>query len=339
MARQLIKAVELAGHEVELVSRLKCRVGSPEMLHDLRSMAMGEVERIAGNWAAGDVPDVLVTYHVYYKSPDLVGVELAARFNIPYVTIEASYAGKRDRDEWSAVQAVSSAAIRQAALNICFTERDAQGVGQLVNPARLAILPPFVDFSGLARERESADVGGPVELIAVAMMLKGNKLESFRLLADGLRLLKSSNWRLTIVGDGPMRGEVEVMFDGLDHVRIAGLIDRVGVAGYLAESDVFAWPGYREAFGLAYLEAQAAGLPIVAMNSGGVEAVVKDGRTGVLVAENDVARFAAALDELIQDKERRAQMGSLAMAFARQERNISTASAQLDEMLQGVANR
>jgi glycosyltransferase involved in cell wall biosynthesis len=75
------------------------------------------------------------------------------------------------------------------------------------------------------------------------------------------------------------------------------------------------------------------------MNSGGVEAVVKDGRTGVLVTENDVAKFAAALDELIQDKERRAQMGSLAMAFARQERNISTASAQLDEMLQGVANR
>lgn len=338
MARQLFKAMELAGHEVELVSRLKCRVRTPDILQDLRTDAVHEVEQIARDWAAGGVPDLMFTYHVYYKSPDLVGAALAARFKIPYVTIEASYAGKRDRDEWGAVQAISSAAIRQAALNICFTERDAEGVGQLVKPVRLAILPPFIDFSGMARERKPADVDGPIELLAIAMLLKGNKLESFRLLAQGLRQLKSSNWQLTIVGDGPVRDEVEALFAGLDQVRFAGQMDRAGVAGYLAKSDVFAWPGYREAIGLAYLEAQGAGLPVVAMKSGGVEAVVKDGKTGVLVPEGNTGKFAAALDELIEGRERRVHMGRLAKAFARKERSLATASARLDEMLQGVAN-
>jgi len=339
MARQLFKAMELAGHEVDLVSRLKCRVRTPDMLRDLRMDTLREVEEIARVWAAGGVPDLMLTYHVYYKSPDLVGAALAARFNIPYVTVEASYAGKRERDEWGAVQAISSAAIRQAALNICFTERDAEGVRQLVDPARLSILPPFVDLSGMTLERKPTDVDGPVELLTVAMMLKGNKLESFRLLAECLRQLKSSNWQLTIIGDGPVRDEVEALFAGLDQVRFAGQMDMAGVAGYLAKSDVFAWPGYREAFGLAYLEAQGAGLPVIAMKSGGVEAVVKDGKTGVLAPEGNTAQFAAALDELIESKERRVHMGRRAMAFARQERSLATASTRLDEMLQGVVNK
>ena len=336
MARQLFAAMELAGHEVELVSRMKCRVHTPDMLQDLRLEAAREVEQIAGDWAAGSVPVLMLTYHVYYKSPDLVGAALATRFKIPYVTIEASFAGKRDRDEWGRAQAISSAAIRQAALNICFTERDAEGVGQLVKPGRLEILPPFADFSGMDRQRRSTGAGGPVELLAIAMMLKGNKLESFRLLAEGLRQLKSRNWQLTIVGDGPVRNEVEGLFTGFDRVRFAGEMDRAGVAGYLAESHVFAWPGFREAFGLAYLEAQGAGLPVVAMRSGGVEAVVMDGKTGVLVPEGDARKFAAALDELIEDTGRRVHMGKLAKAFAREERSLAAASALLDEMLQGV---
>jgi hypothetical protein len=50
-------------------------------------------------------PRAWLTYHPYYKAPDLIGPEIAARFAIPYVTAEASYAGKRDRDQWAGQQA------------------------------------------------------------------------------------------------------------------------------------------------------------------------------------------------------------------------------------------
>jgi glycosyltransferase involved in cell wall biosynthesis len=209
-------------------------------------------------------------------------------------------------------------------------------VAKLVEPERLAILPPFVDFSGLDAVRRHNDKCGTVELLAVAMMLRGNKLESYRLLAEGLRRLESRNWQLTIVGDGPMRDEVEIMFNGLDQVRFAGQMDRAGVAGYLANSDVLVWPGYREAFGLAYLEAQGAGLPVIAMRSGGVETVVVDGKTGLLVEEGNAVQFAVAVDKLIENTSMRTNMGKQAQAFAREERGLATASARLDELLQQV---
>lgn len=338
MARQLIRALQLAGHEVDLVSRLKCRLRKACMLEGVETDARREVDQIAARWEEQGAPDLVMTYHVYYKSPDFIGSELARRFDIPFVTVEASYAGKRDRDEWAAAQAISSAAIRQAALNICFTDRDAEGVAKLVRPERLAVLPPFVDLSRLHAVRQRKDPGGTVELLAIAMMLKGNKLESFRLLADGLRRLKSANWQLTIVGDGPMRDEVETMFNGLDRVRFAGQMDTAGVAGYLANSDVLVWPGYREAFGLAYLEAQGAGLPVIAMRSGGVEAVVVDGKTGILVEEGNTVQFAVAVDKLIGSTDFRESMGKQAQVFARAERGLAPAAARLDELLQRAVN-
>jgi glycosyltransferase involved in cell wall biosynthesis len=338
MARQLVAALQLAGHQVELVSRLKCRLRRADMLDSVRADAMREVEQVATRWQAQTIPDLVMTYHVYYKSPDFVGSSLAQRFKLPYMTVEASYAGKRDRDEWAAAQAISSAAIRQAELNICFTERDAEGLARLVDCSRLAILPPFADFSQLPEQGRPTVPNGTVELLAVAMMLKGNKLESFRLLAAAMRRLRSPDWRLTIVGDGQMREQVEAMFEGLDQVRFAGQVDRAGVAGYLANSDMFVWPGYREAFGLAYLEAQGAGLPVIAMRSGGVEAAVIGGKTGTLVPEGDADAFAAAVDQLIGNPQRRANMGAQAQAFARGERNLATASVRLDEFVQRVVS-
>ncbi|MEM9470934.1 MAG: glycosyltransferase family 4 protein [Pseudomonadota bacterium] len=334
MARQLTKALRLAGHQVELVSRLKCRLREPGMLKSVAEDALREVDAITARWQRQGTPDLIMTYHVYYKSPDLIGAQLARQFDTPFVTVEASYAGKRDRDEWAPAQALSSAAIRQAQLNICFTDRDAEGVAKLARPEAVAVLPPFADFSRLTAKTEPAKTGATVKLLAIAMMLKGNKLQSFRLLAEGLRMLEAQHWQLTIVGDGAMRQDVEAMFSGLDKVRFVGQVDAAGVAGYLADSDALVWPGYREAFGLAYLEAQGAGLPVIAMRSGGVAAVVLDGQTGTLVEEGNASQFAAAVDDLIENPGLRERMGKRALEFARKERGMEAASARLGELLQ-----
>jgi glycosyltransferase involved in cell wall biosynthesis len=317
MARQLFKALEMAGHEVELLSRMKCRVRSSEHLDEVRADADHEVARIAALWRAEGAPDAVVTYHVYYRSPDLVGAELAKQFGIAYITVEASHAGKRSTGEWAAAQALSDAAIAQAVLNICFTARDREGIASIALPERIALLAPFADLDGF--DVPPARTGdGPVELITVAMMLKGAKMES---------------WRLLLVGDGPLRGEVERLFTGVEAVRFAGQVDRRAVAGLLARSDVFVWPGWREAFGLAYLEAQAMGLPVVAMESGGVADVVRDGKTGMLSPQGDAAALAAAMERLIGDAALRRQMGEQAMQFVRGERNLPLASAALDALI------
>ena len=58
------------------------------------------------------------------------------------------------------------------------------------------------------------------------------------------------------------------------------------------EGGTYVWPGTGEAYGIAYMEAQAAGLPVVAQKTAGVPEVVKDGVTGTLTAAGDASAFA-----------------------------------------------
>ena len=102
------------------------------------------------------------------------------------------------------------------------------------------------------------------------MMRHGDKLDSYRLLAASLAMLSDLDWSLDIVGDGEARGEVAAALAPLGpRVRWRGALDEAGVADALANSDLFVWPAINEAFGMALLEAQASGLPVVAGASGG----------------------------------------------------------------------
>ena len=80
---------------------------------------------------------------------------------------------------------------------------------------------------------------------------------------------------------------------------------------------------------MAFLEAAACGLPVVAGDLRGVPDVVQNGRTGILTPPGDFAAFAAAIDSLMGDAARRAEMGATARAFVREERNISAAADRL----------
>jgi glycosyltransferase involved in cell wall biosynthesis len=75
-------------------------------------------------------------------------------------------------------------------------------------------------------------------------------------------------------------------------VRFVGFQEPSRVAAWLRASDLFVWPAIDEAFGMAFIEAQACGLPVVAANAGGVGAVVAAGRSGLLVPVGDVEAFA-----------------------------------------------
>src|SRR5207249_1444990 len=114
--------------------------------------------------------------------------------------------------------------------------------------------------------------GARARLITVAMMRPGAKLASYRLLADALAQVASPPWELIIVGDGRARPEVEGAFARFDpgQIRLVGCKDAPAVTAWLRASDVFVWPAIDEAFGMALIEAQACGLPVVAGDGGGV---------------------------------------------------------------------
>jgi glycosyltransferase involved in cell wall biosynthesis len=282
-------------------------------------------------------PDVWITYHPYYKAPDLLGPALAAAWDIPLVAIEASHAMKRADGPHARWHAHATAGLRASDLLLAMTERDRAGLERLPpGRHRIGLLPPFLADPGPAPAPRSARA--PVRLITVAMMRPGVKAQSYRWLAHALARLESRDWHLTLVGDGPARAEVEAAFAGLpaDRVRFAGLADAASVRAAFDAADIHVWPGHREAYGMVFLEAAARGLPSVAMASGGVSSVVLDGETGLLAADGDVAGLAAALDRLIGDPVLRARLGAAGRALVTGPRGLDAAAAALDRHLQAA---
>jgi glycosyltransferase involved in cell wall biosynthesis len=119
--------------------------------------------------------------------------------------------------------------------------------------------------------------------------------------AAPLVLERHPDARFVIVGDGELRDELEQLARGLPF-EFRGLRD--DVPAQLAEMDVFAFPSLFEGLCLAVIEAQAAGVPVVATPVGGIPENVRDGETGLLVPPRDPAALAAAINALLSDPER-----------------------------------
>lgn len=336
MARQLVGALESLGHVVEPVNARRgyLRDSDAASLARLEAEAANLRENLFANWRSGTAapPDLWFTYHNYYRAPDLLGPEIAAALNIPYVTAEASDAARRARDEWAPHTAIVRRGLEAADLHFHFTDRDRQGL----EPWRregiaLEPLPPFIAFG--EEPLRHIDHDGTPRLITIAMMREGTKQNSYLTLARILDRIRDDDWSLSIIGDGRKRSEIEQAFAGFSPGRIVwlGLLDRERALAELATHDVFVWPGVREAYGLVYLEAQAAGLPVVAFDSGGVSATVRAGETALLAPEGDEPAFAAQLSTLLHDGKRRTAMGAAARRFVLTERTMARAAQKLAE--------
>ncbi|TGW06218.1 glycosyltransferase family 1 protein, partial [Mesorhizobium sp. M2D.F.Ca.ET.145.01.1.1] len=244
-ARMLVKALEHGGHSVQLASELRFYLRQPESksFDALKIEAREEATRLTKLWHRDGKPDLWFSYHPYYKAPDLIGPELASAFAVPYVTAEASYSRRRNAGLWADSQALVVRAIEQAALNICFTQRDRQGLADAIPDASLGILSPFIDTSAF---REKPARGCPTRLVTVAMMRPGDKVESYRMLAQALGSIGHLPWTMSVVGEGPARDEVKAQFAGLPAERIEwlGAIEPAAVPDALYRGGIYVWPGF-----------------------------------------------------------------------------------------------
>ena len=148
--------------------------------------------------------------------------------------------------------------------------------------------------------------------------------------------------RFVIVGDGPLRGDVE------RHIEIAALDGRFELTGAVADAipclgrfDLFVLSSRWEGLPRVVVEAMAAGIPVVATAVGGVGEVIVDGETGLLVAPRDPAALADAIGRLLDQRGLAAQLASAASARVEQfdERHMADALASLYEELVSAAGR
>jgi glycosyltransferase involved in cell wall biosynthesis len=343
IAGLLFEALHAAGHLPFVASRLRSYEGQGDPVRQARLAGIGDgiARCLIRRWRRDPTtaPDLWFTYHLYYKAPDWLGPAIGVALGIPYVLAEASSAPKRAGGPWDIGQRGVEQALRRADAVLGLNPDDRDCVLPLLrDPQAWIAFPPFLDpghYPAAPRPRSS-----PPRLITVAMMRQGDKLASYRLLAAALAMFTDLDWSLDIVGDGEARGEIIAEFAALgSRIRWRGALDESAIAAALADADLFVWPAINEAFGMALLEAQASGLPVVAGASGGVSGVISDRETGRLVSPGDPVVFAAALRSLLLDPDRRAAMGAAARARVLREHDLSKAALRLRAILAGLHER
>ncbi|MCV2888445.1 glycosyltransferase family 4 protein [Ruegeria aquimaris] len=307
MARNLMRMIGARGDRVDLVSEFRShdKAGSEEIQARLRSEAEAEVARLAGALPADCA--LWVTYHNYYKAPDLIGPAVCAARGLPYVQIESTRATSRLTGPWAGFAQAAHDACDAARVIFYLTANDLITLKRERFGAQVLVeLPPFLPLDKLPPEGPH---GGPI--LTVGMMRAGDKLTSYRLIAETLPLL-DAGWSLEIAGDGPARAEVEALMAPFgSRVRFLGQLDRAALQSAYDRASVFFWPGVNEAFGMVYLEAQAAGLPVVAQDRPGVRDVLLPGPPYPAPTEGAQA-LAMMLNRLLQDPALRRRTGAQA---------------------------
>lgn len=333
-----MECLRQSGYHVEIVSHLRALIRDPN--DDASNSALienagKEHERITTLWTQQGPPDSWFCYHPYYKSPDLLGPNLCSEFNLPYVTAEASYSQRRSEGFWGFAQKHVLDAVNGAATNLYFTQRDMLGLREGSGTAKLEQLRPFIHpLESRTRQFDNK----PLNLVTVAMMRSGDKWNSYVRLAAALAKIIDVPWILHIVGDGPKCQEVKALFHVIPTERLVwhGEKTMTEIAAIYAKSALYVWPGCGEAYGLAYLEAQSVGLPVVAFNTAGVPEVVDNGFSGILTEQGNDDEFANAITRLLTNDEERIRMAKNAQKHVLSKHSFNQATKSLGIILQAV---
>lgn len=189
--------------------------------------------------------------------------------------------------------------------------------------ARMRRLSPGVDIErfrpgcGGSRVRSLLGISDDAPVVVCVGRLVARKGQDTLVKAWPRVLDALPDARLLLVGDGPLRGSVEKLADGLgESVIFAGEVDWEEMPAYVDAGDMFAMPcravkaGLEvEALGIVFLEAAATGLPVVVGDSGGAPETVRHGETGYVVDPYNPAAVAAQLVPLLRDRAGAAEMG------------------------------
>lgn len=332
MARLIMAALAEAGYAVSVMSDLRAldTRGASVKQQEIAHQAEQEVTRILAA-----PPDLVawVTYHLYYKAPDLIGPKISQVLDIPYIVLEPSYAAKRAEGPWAGTDAAVRQAFDQATVLATLTRYDQESLWQQWG-SKVAYLPPFLEAqSALPRQMTV-----PPRLLAVGMLRPGDKQASYTVLAAWLQSVTDLDWIVEIAGDGAARAEVQQAFAPLgDRVQFLGQVTADQMPAVFARATAVVWPAVNEAYGMALLEAQAAGIPVVACAVRGVpDVVASDG--AILVPEGDGAAFADAIRTLLQDPQRAQVMGQSARRWVTTERTTTQAAQALKSWIEGTGS-
>ncbi len=147
-----------------------------------------------------------------------------------------------------------------------------------------SVIYPPVDLSCFSLQEEKEDY-----YVAVG------RLADIKRFDIAIEVFKILGKKLIIIGDGDQANKLRKQAEGLNNIIFTGFLDSVQVNKYISRAKGFVQIGI-EGFGIATIEAQACGTPVIAFGKGGTLETVLDGKTGVLFNEQSVASIKEAVD-------------------------------------------
>jgi len=278
--------------------------------------AMSERARLASNLRRQDI-DILHSYGFY---PNFFAIPPAWLARVPVIV-----ASIRDTGEWttpaqnraqSLVCRLADHVLVNAAAVVDRLERegyDRSRISVIENGVDLSRFPLHRDRGALRHELGVA-AGAP--LVAVLARMHSNTygvdLKGIRYFLEAAAILsrRFQEARFLIVGDGPLRAEMEryALRLGLGN-RVVFMGFRLDIPEILSEVSVAVSPSLAEAISNSVIESMAAGVPVVATRVGGTPEAVQDGVTGILVPPRDSDALARAIGRLLEDRDLAVRFG------------------------------
>ncbi len=333
------------GHTCSQMSNLRCRW---IYYHPFSWVRLVQEQQRIVRQQLSFKPDIWLTYHSYYKAPDLLGPYCSKKLNIPYAIFQGIYSTKRRKK----LKTLPGFYLNRYALlsaNLIFTnkKRDNKNLQRLLPEHKICYIPPGIHtekftFSESARTEKRAEwqVNNKIVILATAMFRPGVKTEGIkRVIKSCSELLQqNTNVMLVIAGDGSSREELEQyakkMLPG--KVIFTGKIPREKLYTIYSAADVFAFPGIDESLGMVYLEAQSCGLPVVAYSDWGASEAVIDNGTGLLSSSLEPDLFTHNIGLLAVNGRLRKKMAARAPIYIRENHELHKGYSILENRLKNL---
>lgn len=295
-------------------------------------------------------PDLWLTYHSYYKSPDLLGPQISAKLGIPYIIYQGVFATKyrRNYKTWAGYIANKHALLHA---DHVFTNKniDFHNLSRIILPEKLSRTYPGIEpdkfkYSRVEAQkiRDKYNLHGKKIILSTAMLREDVKAESITDLIKAFAPVaeKVPETNLLIAGNGVARARLEKFAaeKAGDKIIFLGQIKRDELHKYYSSADIFSYPGINEALGMVYLEAQASGLPVVAYSTRGPKNTVIHGKTGLLSPEGDIAAMSANLISLLTNETQREQMAKAASKHVKKNFDLNKNLQDVEQKLTSICH-
>jgi glycosyltransferase involved in cell wall biosynthesis len=322
VACELARQLGARGHRVHVIGRSRPRRLDPDPVN-VRFHAVSPLPLPVANerfptleFAAAiariSLEEDLDLLHAHYSVPHAISAQLAREMvrshrPLPVITtLHGTDVTTLGGDP--ALHAVARLAITGSDAVTAVSRSLAEAAATLFQLPRVSVIPNFIDASPWPPAEDDRKPPGSPIARREAVLVHVSNFRPVKRATDCIRILDLLRHRhpcrLLMVGQGP---DLPAARELAVRLGLASSVDFVGerhdVASCLAAADILLLPSQTEAFGMAALEAMAAGLPVVASNAGGLPEVIEDGITGRLLPVGDLRAMADAVVEVLEEPE------------------------------------